>query len=406
MLMIPCISFLLLNVLKTSHSYKYKNTFNHKNLAQCFFSHSKSNINIPPFSYTIKKKNMKKNNEYDEEIPHLNEPYSYSNSHKKNQKLVTPVYEPKTENQKKYVEYLNQKNNTLIVAVGSAGSGKTMYACLKAVELLKSKQIRKVIVTRPVVSVEEDIGFLPGTIESKMDPYMRPIFDIFTEFFSVSEWNDMVFSRVIEISPLAYMRGRTFKNCFIIADEMQNSSPNQMKMLLTRIGENSRMVLTGDLSQTDKVEENGLKEFIDKLEKYPQHLVEKSHIRTVYFSNSDIQRHPLVESILNIYDYKKSKVRSIEKIKMIEKNITICMNETVINDLNQIQIQIQNKSQNKNKIVVNETFLKKDGNITKPIKRVIDNDCALIPIQHQSNKYMIQKEKSPIFKDWSREIGI
>ena len=133
MLMIPCISFLLLNVLKTSHSYKYKNTFNHKNLAQCFFSHSKSNINIPPFSYTIKKKNMKKNNEYDEEIPHLNEPYSYSNSHKKNQKLVTPVDEPKTENQKKYVEYLNQKNNTLIVAVGSAGSGKTMYACLKAV---------------------------------------------------------------------------------------------------------------------------------------------------------------------------------------------------------------------------------------------------------------------------------
>ena len=91
---------------------------------------------------------------------------------------------------------------------------------------------------------------------------------------------------------------------------------------------------------------------------------------------------------------------------MIEKNIKICMNETVINDLNQIQIQIQNKSQNKNKIVVNETFLKKDGNITKPIKRVIDNDCALIPIQHQSNKYMIQKEKSPIFKDWSREIGI
>jgi phosphate starvation-inducible PhoH-like protein len=399
--MIPCISLLLLNALKTGSSYKYKNTLSHKMLAQCFFSHYKSNINIPPFSYKIKDKNvirssMKKNHDYDEEIPHLNEPYSYSNSHKKNQKIITPVYEPKTENQKKYVEFLNNKDNTLIVAVGSAGSGKTMYACLKAVELLKSKQIRKIIITRPVVSVEEDIGFLPGTIESKMDPYMRPIFDIFTEFFSVSEWNDMVFSRVIEISPLAYMRGRTFKNCFIIADEMQNSSPNQMKMLLTRIGDNSRMVLTGDLSQTDKVEYNGLKEFIDKLEKYPKHLVEKSHIRTVYLNNSDIQRHPLVESVLNIYEYKKSKIRSIEKIPSIKKNITVFINDTVINNENNKFI---------NKIVINETVVKKKFNITEPIKKT-DNDCALIPIHHMPNNDMIQKYKSPNFKDWSREIGL
>ena len=401
MFIIPCISLFLFNTSKTSYSYKYKNTFHHRILAHCFFSQYKSNRNISPFAFLIKEKNrvknsMKKNHDYDEEIPHLNEPYTYS--YKKNQKLVTHIYEPKTENQKKYVEFLNNKNNTLIVAVGSAGSGKTMYACLKAVELLKSKQVRKIIITRPVVSVEEDIGFLPGTIESKMDPYMRPIFDIFTEFFSVSEWNDMVFSRVIEISPLAYMRGRTFKNCFIIADEMQNSSPNQMKMLLTRIGENSRMVLTGDLSQTDKVEENGLKEFIDKLEKYPQHLVEKSHICTVYLNNSDIQRHSLVESVLNIYDYKKSKVRSIEKIKTMEKNRTAFMNETVMNNQNQNKIVL-------NETIVNETILKKNVNITEPIKKVVDNDCALIPLNHLSNKD-IQKYKSPIFKDWSREIGI
>jgi len=404
-----CISFLLLNALKTGSSYKYKNIYDNNNrLIQHFFYHYSSNINIPPFAYKIRDKNfknnmknniknhMKKNHEYDEEIPHLNEPYSYSNSHKKSQKPNVPNYEPKTENQKKYVDYLNNKNNTLIVAVGSAGSGKTMYACLKAVELLKSKQIRKIIITRPVVSVEEDIGFLPGTIESKMDPYMRPIFDIFTEFFSVSEWNDMIFSRVIEISPLAYMRGRTFKNCFIIADEMQNSSPNQMKMLLTRIGENSRMVLTGDLSQTDKIEYNGLKEFIDKLEKYPQHLVEESHICTVYLNNSDIQRHQLVESVLKIYDYKKSKVRSIEKIQHIQKNITVFKNDNVINNDNEFV----------NRIETNKTISKKKCNITEPINEINDNDCALIPIHQMPNRSMIQKYKSTNFKDWSREIGI
>jgi hypothetical protein len=239
-----------------------------------------------------------------------------------------------------------------------------------------------------------------------MDPYMRPIFDIFTEFFSVSEWNDMIFSRVIEISPLAYMRGRTFKNSFIIADEMQNSSPNQMKMLLTRIGSNSRMVLTGDLSQTDKVEENGLNEFIGKLEKYPKKLVEKSNISIVYLNKTDIQRNPLVESILNIYDYKKP--RSIEKnqTNYVEKksNISQMLDTNIIiykNNDNQSIIQ------NFVNITMNECVsnVSDVSNTDKYENKRVDNDCALMP-KKDIPKLDFLKNRSLNFRDWSREIGI
>jgi len=180
----------------------------------------------------------------------------YSNK----RKLMKNMYVPKSMNQQKYVDYLNDKNNTLVVAIGSAGSGKTLFACIKAIELLKNKKIKKIIITRPVVSVEENIGFLPGNIESKMDPFMRPIFDIFSEMYSVKEIHDLISMGHIEISPLAYMRGRTFKNAFIIADEMQNSTPNQMFMLVTRLGSNSRLVVTGDLQQTDLNKTNGLED--------------------------------------------------------------------------------------------------------------------------------------------------
>ena len=356
----PYLTLLLLNALKNNICYKSKNTFLNK-----YYQHSVTN---GISSFKVKHiNNYKDTNEYEEDI---NYEYYQSNKKKTTQKLnnlPVTMYEPRTENQIKYVDYLNDKNNSLIVVVGSAGTGKTMYACIKAVELLKAKKIKKVIITRPVVSVEEDIGFLPGTIESKMDPYMRPIFDIFTEFFSLTEWNDMIFSRVIEISPLAYMRGRTFKNSFIIADEMQNSSPNQMKMLLTRIGENSRMVITGDLSQTDRVDENGLKDFIGKMEKYPPSLFNETNIRILYFNNTDIQRHKLVENILNIYEYK-------EEPKKIIKEITIPEKE------------------------------KENTTLTIPIKKNIDktstfnknNDAAMIPREFESVR----------FKDWSREIGL
>jgi len=221
------------------------------------------------------------------------------------------IYTPKTYNQKQYVEYLNNKNNDLILAIGPAGSGKTMFACLKAIESLRKNDVNKIILTRPVVPVEEDIGFLPGNIVKKMDPWTRPIFDIFLEYYSQSEITKMVNDGVIEISPLAFMRGRTFKNAFIIADEMQNSSPNQMMMLTTRIGTSSRMVITGDLEQSDKFVDNGLKDFISKYNYYTKNneALAKNNslneIKLIKLNDSDILRSVIVEKVLKMYTFKK-----------------------------------------------------------------------------------------------------
>ena len=215
-------------------------------------------------------------------------------------------YSPKSSNQIQYVEYLNNNKYDLIVAVGPAGSGKTMFACLKAIESLKKNLVNKIIVTRPVVPVEEDIGYLPGNIIKKMDPWTRPIFDIFLEYYSQNEINQMLNNGIIEISPLAYMRGRTFKNSFIIADEMQNSSPNQMMMLTTRIGINSKMVITGDLQQTDKLIDNGLKDFISKLEVYNGHFyntTENHDIKIIKLNSSDVMRSQVVEKVLKMYNF-------------------------------------------------------------------------------------------------------
>jgi phosphate starvation-inducible PhoH-like protein len=181
----------------------------------------------------------------------------------------TYIYNARTKNQEKYIDYLNDDDNKLIIAVGPAGTGKTLFACLKAISQLRNGEINKLVITRPVVTVEEDIGFLPGNIVKKMDPWTRPIFDLFLEFFSKTELDNYINANIIEISPLAFMRGRTFKNSFIIADEMQNSSPNQMKMLTTRIGINSKMVITGDLKQTDILKENGLNDLVNKINYIP-----------------------------------------------------------------------------------------------------------------------------------------
>ena len=218
------------------------------------------------------------------------------------------MYKPKGSNQKIYNEYLENNSNSIIIAVGPAGTGKTMFACIKAITLLKSGHLNKIIITRPVVPVEEDIGFLPGNIVKKMDPWTRPIFDMFLEFFSKSELDNMIYNGVIEVSPLAYMRGRTFKNAFIIADEMQNSSPNQMMMLTTRIGINSRMVITGDLKQTDKSRENGLIDFINKVKTYYDFNKmnnETDCIKLVEFNTVDVERSETVKKVIDIYNYKK-----------------------------------------------------------------------------------------------------
>jgi phosphate starvation-inducible PhoH-like protein len=210
-------------------------------------------------------------------------------------------YQPRTENQMKYVEYLNNPEVTVVGGFGPAGSGKTLFACHAAVGSLKSGSVDKIIITRPLISVDdEQLGFLPGSIVHKMDPWTRPIFDILGELYSVNQIRTMVETGVIEISPLAYMRGRTFKRCFIIADEMQNSSPNQMLMMLTRIGEDSKLVITGDLKQSDRSGVNGLCDFIEKLRLSG----DDSLIRFIELGSADIQRSPVVSRIIDIYDPK------------------------------------------------------------------------------------------------------
>ena len=182
-------------------------------------------------------------------------------------KLMT--LKPKTPNQVNYVNAMSL--NTMVFCLGSAGTGKTLFACNEAMKQLQKREVDKIIITRPIVAVEdEQLGFLPGNINKKMDPWTRPIFDIFSEYCSMTEITKMVKDGIIEISPLAYMRGRTFKNAYIIADEMQNSSPNQMLMLTTRLGEGSKMVITGDLKQSDKSMHNGLSDFLEKFRGYPK----------------------------------------------------------------------------------------------------------------------------------------
>jgi phosphate starvation-inducible PhoH-like protein len=195
----------------------------------------------------------------------------------------------------------------IIIAIGPAGTGKTMLACYAAVEALRLGKVNKIVVTRPVVSVDEEIGFLPGGLESKMDPWTRPIFDTLRETYSAKEIERMTEEGIIEIVPLGFMRGRTFKNAWIIADEMQNSSPTQMFMLATRIGEGSKMIITGDLYQSDlNTASNGLLEINKKL-RHSEKFGQLNYIRYIELDKQDVQRSRAAKSMLDIWemDYRK-----------------------------------------------------------------------------------------------------
>jgi len=200
-------------------------------------------------------------------------------------------------NQRDYIELLLNPRNTIVFAVGPAGTGKTMLACLAALKAYSENKIDKIVLTRPAVEVDEQHGFLPGTIQQKMEPWTKPIFDVFQEYYSPKNISRMINEGIIEISPLAYMRGRTFKRAFIIADEMQNATKSQMKMLLTRIGDDSRMIVTGDLNQSDRLYDNGLYEFQHLLNRYN----DTDHISSIHFEKKDIRRHAVVEEVLRIY---------------------------------------------------------------------------------------------------------
>ncbi len=224
--------------------------------------------------------------------------FNYSNVVNINtfQKQKTVHIIPRNRNQETYVLTLLDESKDIVFGIGPAGTGKTLLAVQVAVKHFKEGKIDKIIVTRPAVSVDEDLGFLPGTLEQKMAPWTRPIFDVLREYFNSREIEGMIEEGIIEIAPLAYMRGRTFKNAFILADEMQNATPNQMKMLLTRIGEGSKMAVTGDLNQADRLKDNGLIDFIRQLE--TKHT---SRLDIVQFTQGDIERHEAVKEVLQVY---------------------------------------------------------------------------------------------------------
>jgi phosphate starvation-inducible protein PhoH and related proteins len=204
---------------------------------------------------------------------------------------------PKTPGQIRYVEVLKKHAKPVVIAMGPAGSGKTLFACQEAVERLSRKHVDRIVLTRPLISADEELGYLPGSMEQKMDPWTRPMFDILHRYYSSSKVKQMVKNQIIEISPLAYMRGRTFDDCFVIADEMQNSTANQMKMLLTRVGEGTKLVVTGDIDQCDlKYGLGGLSDLVPRLEGK-----ELEYLEHVVLEKQDVQRHPVVKEILDIY---------------------------------------------------------------------------------------------------------
>lgn len=222
--------------------------------------------------------------------PHLIKPKRYS---------VT--LNPRNQRQKEYVAMLQDEDISIVFAVGPAGTGKTMLAVQNGIKLFQEGLIDKIIVTRPAVSVDEELGFLPGTLNEKMAPWIIPILDVFGEYYHQTDIKRMLADGDLEVAPFAMMRGRTFKHAYIIADETQGCTPNQMKMLLTRIGEGSKMVITGDLDQADRGDNNGLKEFLDLYSKYVT-TATSSKIQFTEFSKKDIERHPVVTEILSIYE--------------------------------------------------------------------------------------------------------
>jgi phosphate starvation-inducible PhoH-like protein len=195
--------------------------------------------------------------------------------------------------QRRYLDLL-QSSVPIIIGTGPAGTGKTLLACHAGARALVKGQVNRLVLTRPAVSVDEQHGFLPGSLDKKMEPWTRPMFDCLHKYISPKELKEYV-----EICPLAYMLGRTFEKAWIIGDEMQNSTPAQMKMLLTRLGEGSKMVVTGDVQQHDRgFEDNGLSDLTSRV------FTISDYIQHVEFTDEDVVRHPAIREILSMYDIK------------------------------------------------------------------------------------------------------
>ena len=201
----------------------------------------------------------------------------------------------KTKNQKLLVDKLNKKQ--LVFAIGPAGTGKTYTGIAIAVKALKQKEIKKIILTRPAVEAGENLGYLPGDLKEKLDPYMQPLYDALRDMIPVAKLNKLLSDKIIEIAPLAFMRGRTLDNAFVILDEAQNTTPAQMKMFLTRMGMNAKFMVTGDPGQVDLPKNivSGLKDALTILKN-------KSDIGIVRLDDKDVMRHPIVKKIIDSYN--------------------------------------------------------------------------------------------------------
>jgi len=202
---------------------------------------------------------------------------------------------PKTPNQKKFIESV--KANDVVFAVGPAGTGKTYIAVALAVRALKNKEIKRIIITRPAVEAGENLGFLPGDLQEKIDPYLRPVYDALDDMIPSEKLKYYRENRVIEIAPLAYMRGRTLSNAFILLDEAQNTTPMQIKMFLTRLGQNSKLIINGDRTQVDLKpnQKSGLDDAVRILKNV-------KGIGFVELNYTDVTRHPIVKEIIKAYD--------------------------------------------------------------------------------------------------------
>jgi phosphate starvation-inducible PhoH-like protein len=204
-------------------------------------------------------------------------------------------FEPRGEHQRRYLEQIQKKS--LVFGIGAAGTGKTYLAVAAAVRALRAGEVRRLVMTRPVVEAGEHLGFLPGDLQSKLDPYLRPVYDALRDLVDIEDIQRLEEAGVIEVAPLAYMRGRTLSNAFVILDEAQNTTLPQMKMFLTRLGEGSKMVVTGDPSQSDleRGQRSGLADAVARLQGF-------ADVGVSEFTVKDVCRHPLVEQIVRAYE--------------------------------------------------------------------------------------------------------
>ncbi len=212
-------------------------------------------------------------------------------------KLITKrgLIKPRSPNQKHYIQAI--KHHDISFGIGPAGTGKTYLAVASAVDAWEKQQVRRILLTRPAVEAGERLGFLPGDLAQKVDPYLRPLYDALYEMFGFDKVAKLMERNVIEVAPLAYMRGRTLNDAFVILDESQNTTPEQMKMFLTRIGFNSKAVITGDITQVDlpRGQRSGLRHVINVLK-------EVDSISFTFFQSQDVVRHPVVQRIVQAYE--------------------------------------------------------------------------------------------------------